>query len=180
MPTPVDFRSALLALGSNLPPRDHWLDLALAHFRQAEVEVVGQGPRWNTLPVGTLAQPDFLNQLLLLRGRLGGLGWLRLAQDAEARAGRRRLVPKGPRTLDVDVILIQGQRYRSPELTVPHPGLLARPYLLRGAAQLVPDWIHPDAGLSIGELARRRLVGSWANPDRPATGVDGPPAPGWP
>ena len=155
---------AVLALGSNLRPRERWLDVALALFQEQGVEVMAATPRWNTAPIGAISQPDFLNQLLLVRGRRRrrGLGWLQLAREAESRAGRRRGVPKGPRKLDVDVILIEGESWDSPELTVPHPGLLTRPYLLRGAAQLAPDWIHPAEGRSIAELAQRRLTGSWA------------------
>ncbi len=153
---------AVLALGSNLRPRERWLDVALALFQEQGVEVMAATPRWNTAPIGAISQPDFLNQLLLVRGRRRGLGWLQLAREAESRAGRCRGVPKGPRKLDVDVILIEGESWDSPELTVPHPGLLTRPYLLRGAAQLAPDWIHPAEGRSIAELAQRRLTGSWA------------------
>jgi 2-amino-4-hydroxy-6-hydroxymethyldihydropteridine diphosphokinase len=153
---------AVLALGSNLGPRAHWLDSAIDLLWEVGVQVLASTPRWNTTPIGAIPQPDYLNQLLLARGTLRGPGWLELAQAAEVRAGRRRGVPKGPRTLDVDVILIEGESWTSPELTVPHPGLLHRPYLLRGAAQLVPDWVHPTEGLSIAELARRDLTGSWA------------------
>ncbi|MGC1908886.1 MAG: 2-amino-4-hydroxy-6-hydroxymethyldihydropteridine diphosphokinase [Candidatus Dormiibacterota bacterium] len=153
---------AVLALGSNLEPRTHWLDLAVDLLHEVGVQVLASTPRWNTIPIGALPQPDYLNQLLLAQGPLHGPGWLELAQAAEGRAGRRREVPKGPRTLDVDIILIEGESWTSPELTVPHPGLLHRPYLLRGAAQLVPDWIHPSEGISMAVLARRDLSGSWA------------------
>jgi len=157
-----DSSQAVLALGSNLQPRAQWLDLALDLLGEKGIQVLASTPRWNTAPIGAIPQPDYLNQLVLARGTLRGLGWLKLAQAAEVRAGRRRGVSKGPRTLDVDIILIEGESLTSPGLTVPHPGLLQRPYLLRGAAQLVPDWVHPTEGLSIAELARRDLTGSWA------------------
>src|SRR5487761_341036 len=99
MSTAPELSRAVLALGSNLRPRPGWLDLALRRFREAEVEVEAETPRWNTAPIGTVPQPDFLNQLLLVRGRLSGQGWLWLAQEVEARAGRLREVPNGPRTL---------------------------------------------------------------------------------
>lgn len=157
---------AVLALGSNLAGRARWLDLGLEVLGEAGVEVLATTPRWNTAPIGTVPQPDFLNQLILVRGPRRGLGWLELAQAAEARAGRRHLVAKGPRNLDVDVILIEGERWDSPDLTVPHPGLLHRPYLLRGARLLVPDWIHPAEGLSIAELAQQHLTSSWRGLNR--------------
>jgi 2-amino-4-hydroxy-6-hydroxymethyldihydropteridine diphosphokinase len=155
-------RRAVLALGSNQPPREAFLDLALSEFEEHGTEILAAGPRWNTAPVDAPAQPDFLNQVVLLRGPRSGLGWLELAQAAEARAGRRRVVDRGPRTLDVDVILIEDEHWDTPDLHVPHPGLLIRPYLLRGTALVVPDWIAPDQGRTIMELARQRLTGSWA------------------
>jgi 2-amino-4-hydroxy-6-hydroxymethyldihydropteridine diphosphokinase len=155
-------RRAVLALGSNQPPRESSLDLALTEFQEQGTEILAAGPRWNTAPIGAPAQPDFLNQVVLLRGPRSGLDWLELALGAEARAGRRRGIDRGPRTLDVDVILIEGEHWDTPDLRVPHQGLLTRPYLLRGTALLVPEWIAPEQGLTIMELARQRLTGSWA------------------
>lgn len=155
-------RRAVLALGSNQQPREGNLDLALREFRQQGVEILAAGPRWNTSPIDAPAQPDFLNQVLLVRGPRSGLGWLELAQTAEARAGRRRGIDRGPRTLDVDVILIEGESWDTPDLLVPHPGLLTRPYLLRGTALVAPDWVVPGLGLAVMELARQRLAGAWA------------------
>ncbi|MGC2192128.1 MAG: 2-amino-4-hydroxy-6-hydroxymethyldihydropteridine diphosphokinase [Candidatus Dormiibacterota bacterium] len=172
MSPPREKTEAVLALGSNLAPRARWLDLALDVLEEEGATVLASTPRWNTAPIGALPQPDYLNQLLLVQGLFGGLGWLELAHAAEARAGRRRGVVGGPRTLDVDVVLIGGERWDSPDLTVPHPGLLHRPYLLRGSSQLVPDWIHPAEGLSISELARRDLTGSWAWADPASTSPD--------
>ncbi|HVC38622.1 MAG TPA: 2-amino-4-hydroxy-6-hydroxymethyldihydropteridine diphosphokinase [Candidatus Dormibacteraeota bacterium] len=155
---------AVLALGSNLPPRPEWLEVALSVLAESSVEVVARTPRWHTRPIGEVAQPDFLNQLLLAEGLQQGREWLELAQRAEDRAGRSRSVPKGPRRLDVDLILIEDEHWESADLTVPHPGLLLRPYLLRGAAQLVPTWVHPVEGQTIAALARRLLTGSWGEP----------------
>ncbi|HUY56996.1 MAG TPA: 2-amino-4-hydroxy-6-hydroxymethyldihydropteridine diphosphokinase [Candidatus Micrarchaeaceae archaeon] len=163
---------AVLALGSNLPSRPRWLDVARAAIEGAGIEVLATTPRWNTVPIGTVSQPDYLNQLLLVAGRRRGAEWLELVRAVEARAGRRRGLPKGPRTLDLDIILIQDESWATAELQVPHPGLLNRPYLLRGSALLVPDWIHPEEGLSMTELAWRGLTGCWALGD-PAVGSSG-------
>ncbi|HEY6538592.1 MAG TPA: 2-amino-4-hydroxy-6-hydroxymethyldihydropteridine diphosphokinase [Candidatus Dormibacteraeota bacterium] len=153
---------AVLSLGSNLGRRGRWLDLGLETLRGEGIVIQAATPRWNTRAIGAMAQPDFLNQLILGEADLTGPGWLDVARLAEERAGRRRHVRRGPRTLDVDVILIQGQAWDSPELTVPHPGLLERPYLLRGASLLVPNWIHPTQNRSMAELARDRLAGAWS------------------
>lgn len=160
-PAPRALR-AVLALGSNQPPRESFLDLALTEFQEQGTEILAAGPRWNTAPIDAPAQPDFLNQVVLLRGPWSGLDWLELAQAAEARAGRHRGIDRGPRNLDVDVILIEDEYWDTPDLRVPHHGFLTRPYLLRGTALLVPEWIAPEQGLTIMELARQRLTGSWA------------------
>jgi len=178
-------RRAVLALGSNQPPREGYLDLALTEFEHQGIEILATGPRWNTNPVDAPAQPDFLNQVVLVRGPRRGLGWLELAQLAEARAGRRKGIDRGPRTLDVDVILIEGESWDIPDLRVPHHGLLTRPYLLRGAALVAPEWIVPGQGLTTLAMARQRLSGSWALAERrPSTraarGAADPRVPGWP
>jgi 2-amino-4-hydroxy-6-hydroxymethyldihydropteridine diphosphokinase len=154
-------RRAVLALGSNRGPRERHLDLALKVFKDRQVVILAAGPRWNTAPLDAPAQPDFLNQVVLVQGSLSGLDWLELAQAAEARAGRRRGIERGPRTLDVDVILLEDESWDTPELVVPHPGLLTRPYLLRGADLVAPDWIVPGQGMTVTELARERLTGAW-------------------
>ncbi|NNM96896.1 MAG: 2-amino-4-hydroxy-6-hydroxymethyldihydropteridine diphosphokinase [Candidatus Dormibacteraeota bacterium] len=154
----------MLALGSNLDPRGRWLDHARETLHELGAVELASTPRWNTLPVGGPPQPDFLNQMLLVQGRWDGWGWLRVAQLAEIRAGRVRSVDKGPRRLDVDVILVAGVAISSPELSIPHRALLDRPFLLAGAAALVPHWTPPGWHATIGELASARLRRAWARP----------------
>lgn len=153
---------AVLSLGSNLPPRERWLDLAWETLAGAGAEVLASTPRWHTRALGGPSQPDYLNQLLLVRGALGGRGWLRLAQRAESRAGRSRTVAKGPRRLDVDVVLVEGETAAEADLTIPHPALLERPFLLAGTAALMPAAHLPGGTLSLAELAAARLSGTWA------------------
>jgi 2-amino-4-hydroxy-6-hydroxymethyldihydropteridine diphosphokinase len=153
---------AVLGLGSNLPDRERWLDLGTSALLGPAVELVCATPRWNTVPRGAPPQPDYLNQLLLLRSELGGSEWLLRAEAAELLAGRRRGVAKGPRTLDVDVLLVEGERSATPRLTLPHPAILERPHLLAGAAAMVPSWRLPGYDMPISEIARMRLEGCWA------------------
>lgn len=150
---------ALLALGSNLGPRERNLDAAWVHLADAGVRVLAATPRWNTEPIGAPPQPDYLNQLLLAEGRLDPWGWLVTAQEAEGE--RRRLIAKGPRRLDVDVILVEGEESSDPRLRLPHPALLERPYLLLGAALLVPRWQVGRSGPGTLEVARETLPPGW-------------------
>ncbi|MHB8392982.1 MAG: 2-amino-4-hydroxy-6-hydroxymethyldihydropteridine diphosphokinase [Candidatus Dormibacteria bacterium] len=172
-------RQAVLSLGSNLGARDRWLDLAGRSLERSGARLVGLTPRWHTRPRGAPPQPDYLNQLLLMEAPLDGLGWLALAEAAELSAGRVRSVPKGPRTLDVDVVLVDGEVASEPRLTLPHPALFERPHLLAGAAALVPEWTLPGWQLSVFEIARDHLSGSWARPV-PVRAAAGQPTPEWP
>ncbi|MGH7757794.1 MAG: 2-amino-4-hydroxy-6-hydroxymethyldihydropteridine diphosphokinase, partial [Candidatus Dormibacteria bacterium] len=111
--------------------------------------------------LNTFAQPAFLNQLLLVEGALTGREWLELTRSVEERAGRRRTLRGGPRTLDLDVILIEGETWSEPDWVVPHPALLKRPYLLLGSALLAPNWAVVPGGPPLREAARGLLHGSW-------------------
>ncbi len=156
---PGDTHRAVLALGSNLPPREHHLDLALTRLAEVGVMVRAATERWNTRPVDAPPQPDFLNQLLLVEAAIEDGGWLEAAQRCEG--PRRRWVPKGPRELDVDVVLVEGVVSSDSRLVLPHPALGTRPYLLSGASRLVPLWRPLPGGPTVAELARARLPPEW-------------------
>lgn len=154
----------MLALGSNLGARERNLDLATRRLGGLGVRVEGATARWNTRPLGAPPQPDYLNQLVLASGAPGPWGWLAVAQAAEGR--RPRLISKGPRELDVDVILVEGEQSADPRLLLPHPALLQRPYLLAGAALLAPDWTVERGGPTVRELAAEHLPPTWSRARR--------------
>lgn len=120
---------AYLGLGSNLGDR-------LGHLRQA-VESLGAidaslavSPVYETAPVGGPEQGPYLNCVVRLDTELSPLELLDLAQRLESQAGRVRTVRNGPRTLDVDVLLIEGVQLQTAELTVPHPRMRERAFVL--------------------------------------------------
>src|SRR2546430_9530705 len=110
---------AVLSIGSNLGDR-------LAHLRAA-VEALGPAvvavsPVYETAPWGPVAQDDFLNVVVLARDPAADpRDWLARARELEAARGRTREVRWGPRTLDVDVVDVDGVTSDDPELTLPHP-----------------------------------------------------------
>ena len=131
---------AVLSLGSNLGDRLRYLRLAVEGFAE---ELVAASPVYETAPWGVTDQPDFLNAVLIVESpELDEWGWLRRAQELEQQAERRREQRWGPRTLDVDVVTVDGVRSDDPELLLPHPGTPSR------ATVLIP-WlaIEPDADL---------------------------------
>jgi len=134
---------AVLAVGANLGEPLAALQSTVDALR-AELRAVS--PVYRTDPVGGVAQPDFLNAVLLLEAKRSPEQWLACAQSLERAAGRRRDVRWGPRTLDVDVIAVGGQRRDTPELTVPHPRAHERAFVLVPWLALDPDAVLPGHG----------------------------------
>jgi 2-amino-4-hydroxy-6-hydroxymethyldihydropteridine diphosphokinase len=126
---------AVLSIGSNLGDRLAHLRLAVAGF--ADV-LVAASPVYETAPWGVEDQPDFLNAVLVVSDPAATeWTWLRRGQDLEQRAGRVREQRWGPRTLDVDVVTVDGVTGTHPDLLLPHPGTPDR------ATVLIP-WLAID------------------------------------
>jgi 2-amino-4-hydroxy-6-hydroxymethyldihydropteridine diphosphokinase len=148
-------RRAFLSLGSNLG--DRW-----AHLREAVAglpDVVAVSPVYETEPVGGPAgQGPFLNAVVELDTELSPRDLLEVARRLEAAAGRRRVEHHGPRTLDVDVLLVGDVVVDEPDLVVPHPRMHERRFVLRPLADLAPDLLPEDAEERAAGAVRR--VGS--------------------
>ena len=134
---------AYLALGSNLG--DRW-----SHLRQAVAGLQELDPRltvssvYETAPVGGPDdQVPYLNCVVALETALEPLQLLAFAQGLETAAGRVRTVRDGPRTLDVDVLLADSIVTESPELTVPHPRMYERGFVLAPLEELAPSLVPP-------------------------------------
>ncbi len=84
---------------------------------------------------------------------------LRACRELEVAAGRDRSTEQrwGPRVLDLDLLMVRDLVWRGPELELPHPGFHRRAFALVPAAELVPDWVHPLVGRTIGDLAEEAL-----------------------
>jgi 2-amino-4-hydroxy-6-hydroxymethyldihydropteridine diphosphokinase len=142
---------AVLSLGSNLGDR-------FAHLRGAVDGLAGVlravSPVYENPPWGVLDQPDFLNAVVLVDADgVDAWGWLRRAQALERAAGRRRTLRWGPRTLDVDVVMVDGVTSTDPELTLPHPGAHQRVTVLLPWHDIQPDADLPGHGPVAGLLA---------------------------
>jgi 2-amino-4-hydroxy-6-hydroxymethyldihydropteridine diphosphokinase len=126
---------AVLSLGSNLGDRLSYLRLAVEGFRDVLEKV---SPVYETAPWGVTDQPDFLNAVLIVQSPLlNEWDWLHRAQALEQKAGRTREQRWGPRTLDVDVVTVDGVTSDHPDLLLPHPGTPTR------ATVLIP-WLAID------------------------------------
>lgn len=143
---------AVLSLGSNLGDRQAHLRAAVAGF--ADV-LVAASPVYETAAWGGVEQPDFLNAVLVVDDpETDAWGWLRRGQALENAAGRVREVHWGPRTLDVDVVHVEGVTSTDPELLLPHPGTPERATVLRPWLDIDPDAELPGQGRIADLLAK--------------------------
>lgn len=145
---------AFLGLGSNLGDRLGFLKLAVA----AISDCIAVSGVYETDPVGGPDQGRYLNAVAELDTQRSARELLELCWDLEASAGRVREVRWGPRTLDVDVLWVDGETVDEPDLVVPHPRMLERAFVMNPLRELAPDLAQqwPDLGTN----GCRRL-GDW-------------------
>lgn len=159
-------RAIWLALGANAPgtwgePRATF-DMALSVLEQHGVHIGARYPSIVTPPLGFVRQTSFLNTVVGVVTSLPPAALLRLAKRIERLAGRRLGVRWGPRPLDIDLLSHGGRgigpkRRRAPgRLTLPHPELHRRGFVLVPLAGLAPHWWHPDLKLTARSLLLRQ------------------------
>ena len=124
-------RAVVLALGSNLGVRRDILQGGVdAIAGLSEVRLIAVSPVYETVPVGGPPQPDYLNAVVLAETALPSRELLDRLHEIEAAFDRVRAVRWGPRTLDIDIITVSGERSDDPELTLPHPRAHERAFVL--------------------------------------------------
>jgi len=140
-----------LGLGSNLGDREaHLLSAIEGLARHATVVAVSSFQE--TEPVGGPPQGPYLNAAVIVETPLDPDGLLQLARTLEADAGRVREQRWGPRTLDVDLLLCEDRIIERPGLSVPHPRLSERRFVLQPLAEIAPEWVVPGSGRSVEAL----------------------------
>ncbi len=151
----MQHRTAYLSLGSNLGDR-------MAHLRDA-VRLLSSTPGivvlrvasiYETEPVGVRDQPRFLNTAVEVSTELPPRTLLAAVKSVEESAGRTPTYRWGPREIDVDILLYDGERFSDGELTIPHPRMQERLFALLPLRELYPDW-RDEQGIGIDALIER-------------------------
>ena len=139
--------TAYVALGANIGEPAATVVSALAALAGLpESRVLRSSPLYRTAPVGLRNQPDFINAAAALETALGAEVLLDALLDLEVRFGRRRRDRNGPRTLDLDLLLYDDSEIDLPRLTLPHPRLHLRAFVLRPLAEIAPALTMPGRG----------------------------------
>jgi 2-amino-4-hydroxy-6-hydroxymethyldihydropteridine diphosphokinase len=145
-------RTVYISLGSNLGDRAATLARAVEAMTAAGIRVVRQSSLYVTEATDGPPQAWFLNAVVQAETPLMPLQLLRAVQQIERDLGRRRLTPRGPRTLDLDILLYGSSVIHKRELEVPHPRLPARRFVLAPLAELVPTLRHPTLHRTVAQL----------------------------
>lgn len=143
---------AYLGLGTNLGDRQANLAEAVQLLTSERLQVKRTSSIWETEPRDMLDQPWFLNQVIEVETDLFPRQLFQHIQRIEHEMGRVRRTPKGPRLIDLDILLYGNAVVKSPDLEIPHPRMTERRFVLAPLAELVPDLRHPVSKKTVREL----------------------------
>lgn len=150
--------TAYIALGSNLGDREKNLDGALRMLGETEgISVTRTSSFIETDPVGYTDQPDFLNAVTEIATTLPPHALLARCNAIEQALHRKRLIHWGPRTIDLDIILYGDLVMEDQTLTIPHPRMEEREFVLRPLCEIAPQAVDPRTGMTAKALYARCL-----------------------
>jgi 2-amino-4-hydroxy-6-hydroxymethyldihydropteridine diphosphokinase len=160
MPKPPErrpARDAAVAFGANLGRPEELLNRAEALLAAApRLRPKARSSVWLTEPVGGPPGQDWYhNRVILYETDMGAAGLMALLLKVEKALGRVRAERWGPRAIDLDLLFLGQQQLRNPFVTIPHPRMAERGFVLRPLAEVAPEWVHPALGLSVSELLGR-------------------------
>ncbi len=145
-------KTIYLSLGSNIGNREGNLRAAIAQLQAPDLRVLRVSPVYETAPVDYTDQRWFLNLAVEAETDLFPMQLLKRVGKIERVLGRVRTVAKGPRAIDIDILLYGSAAVRTPELEIPHPRIAERRFVLAPLADLVPELRHPITRKTVREL----------------------------
>lgn len=144
---------AFIGSGSNLGKRDQQLLEARQWIDREVGRVIGESSVYQTSPWGGIDQPDYLNQVWKIQTDLNPFQVMTALLELEKRANRERTQRWGARTLDLDLLFYDDYRIRTDFLTLPHPRIQDRNFVLVPLSEIAPDWRHPVFKQTVSYLA---------------------------
>lgn len=141
-------RKAYIGLGSNMGDKAGNIKTAINHLSAAGIGVMSQSPLYRTAPWGNENQDWFVNACIAVETVLQPRPLLELCLDIEHMMGRERTEKWGPRLIDIDILLYDGEAISTETLTLPHPHLLQRSFVLVPLNDIAPDLVIGDIAVS--------------------------------
>lgn len=168
--------TAYVGIGSNLDDPLAQCEAGLAALQRLTLEPLANSPWYGSTPLGPADQPDYVNGVARLQTTLAPAALLAALQRIEAERGRRRDGPRwGPRRLDLDLLLHDGHQCTGPTLTLPHPELTRRNFVLVPLLDLAPDLHLPDGTPLHGIAGQLGREGLWPLPLPSVSGATAAP-----
>ena len=161
-----------IGIGSNLksetygPPISN-CEAAFEQISQNRVDILRQSSWYETVPIPASTQQNFVNGVVAVKTNLDSSQLLDVLLAIEIEMGRQRLEPNAARIIDLDLLSFNAKIIDSDRLTLPHPRLTERAFVVQPIAEIAPDWRHPISGLLITEILAGltdqdiKLISAW-------------------
>lgn len=164
----MSLQDILIGIGANLSPDGYQTprdgcEAAIAGLADYGVEVTAVSPWYETAPVPVSDQPWFNNAVIRARTELAAPDALAALHRIEARFGRVRTIRNAARVLDLDLLDYGGQAFEENSMTIPHPRLHERAFVLLPLRDVMPDYRHPHSGVTIDDLIDALPAGQQIN-----------------
>lgn len=143
-----------LLLGSNMGDNEQQLLEAIKNIEQQIGKITQRSSLYSTAAWGESNQPDFLNQVLIVESEIAAQPLLNIILSIEKKMGRVRTTKNAPRVIDIDILFFNKEIIATTNLTVPHPEIENRRFVLIPLNELSPELLHPVSGLPMNSLLK--------------------------
>tara|TARA_B100000315_G_scaffold259931_1_gene318195 strand:+ start:18975 stop:19466 length:492 start_codon:yes stop_codon:yes gene_type:complete len=146
-----------IGIGSNLSSDIYGLPISVCEaavdiISRNRVDILARSSWYETAPIPASAQPNFVNGVIAVETKLDSSQLLNVLLAIEIDMGRQRSVPNAARIIDLDLLSFNTETIESEHLTLPHPRLAERAFVVQPIAEIAPDWRHPFSGQVITEI----------------------------